>query len=188
MHNQAILPAIYTIGHSTHTSEELLAMLKSFDIELLADVRHYPGSRKFPQFNKEVLKNTLLQNGIAYVHIVELGGRRKVNKDSHNTRWHKAVFRAYADYMETEDFKSGIEKLESLALKKRTAYLCSEAVWWRCHRSLISDYLKAKGWQVLHIMAVGKSEEHPYTQPARVVHGKVYYTEPSNEKDHEDRI
>ncbi|MCO6496852.1 MAG: DUF488 domain-containing protein [Chitinophagaceae bacterium] len=168
---------VFTIGHSTHSMEAFIDMLKANGIELLADIRHYPGSRKFPQFNKDNLKASLEQNGIEYIHIVELGGRRKIHKDSHNTRWHKDVFRAYADYMETEEFSKGILQLEELASHKRTAYMCSEAVWWRCHRSLVSDYLKAKGWDVEHVMALNKTEEHPYTQAARVVGDKVYYND-----------
>ncbi|MBW7838558.1 MAG: DUF488 domain-containing protein [Chitinophagaceae bacterium] len=168
---------IFTIGHSTHTFAEFLGMLKSFDIEVLADIRHYPGSARYPQFNKDTLSVTLEQNGIEYIHIVDLGGRRKIHKDSPNTRWHKDVFRAYADYMATESFLNGIKALKAIAMKRRTAYMCSEAVWWRCHRSLVSDYLKAKGWDVQHIMGQGKSEAHPYTQAARIVGDKVFYTE-----------
>ncbi|HUH50778.1 MAG TPA: DUF488 domain-containing protein [Flavobacterium sp.] len=171
------LPIIYTIGHSTHSLEEFIAMLGSFGIKMLVDVRSLPGSRKFPQFNKEELELSMAQAGIGYTHLIELGGRRKVNKDSKNTSWHNTSFRAYADYMQTESFKSGIATLEQIALDKTTAYMCSEAVWWRCHRSMISDYLKAKGWTVEHIMAERKQQEHPYTSPARIVDGEVVYTE-----------
>lgn len=166
---------IWTIGHSTHTLEELVLMLNSFEIKLVADIRSFPGSRKFPQFNKENLEVSLPENGIQYIHIKKLGGRRKVNPDSKNTSWRHLAFRAYADYMETADFKEGIAELEKIAWKQRTAYMCSEAVWWRCHRSMVSDYLKAKGWKVMHIMAVGKEEEHPYTSPAKIVDGELSY-------------
>jgi len=173
---------IYTIGHSTHSLAEFLDMLQSFDIKTLADIRSLPGSRKFPQFNKENLEISLVEAGIKYLHLADLGGRRKVKKDSKNNRWHKDAFKGYADYMETEAFEKGIEKLEKIALEKATAFMCSEAVWWRCHRSMVADYLKAKGWTVLHIMAKGKVQEHPYTSPARIVDGKVlYYDEPSLE-------
>ena len=167
---------IYTIGHSTHTLEELIDMLKSFQIELLADIRSYPGSRKFPHFNKETLPASLGENGIEYIHLRELGGRRKVNPDSCNTGWRVAAFRGYADYMETDNFKKAIKELEKLGSEKRVAYMCAEAVWWRCHRSLVSDYLKHDGWTVLHIMSVGKSTEHPYTSPAKIKDGKLVYT------------
>lgn len=167
---------IYTIGHSTHTLEEFMAMLKSFNIELLADIRSFPGSRKFPHFNRENLPASLAENNIEYIHLKNLGGRRKVNPDSCNTGWRVAAFRGYADYMETESFNIAIEQLEKIASQKRVAYMCAEAVWWRCHRSLVSDYLKNEGWTVLHIMDVGKSTEHPYTSPAKIIDGKLDYS------------
>lgn len=166
---------IYTIGHSTHSITEFLNMLRSLDIKILADIRSMPGSRKFPQFNKEDLKISLEGVGIQYIHLADLGGRRKVKKDSKNNRWNNDSFRAYADYMETEEFENAIVKLENIALEHPTAYMCSEAVWWRCHRSMVSDYLKAKGWTVLHIMTIGKVQEHPFTAPARIVEGNVFY-------------
>lgn len=166
---------VWTIGHSTRTLEDLVQMLHSFKIELVADIRSYPGSRRYPQFNKESLAISLPENNLQYIHIKELGGRRKVNPDSKNTAWRHPAFRGYADYMETPEFQQGIEELEALALKQRTAYMCSEAVWWRCHRSMVSDYLKVKGWNVMHIMAVGKEEEHPYTAPARIINGELSY-------------
>jgi uncharacterized protein (DUF488 family) len=166
---------VWTIGHSTRTFEEFIEMLRSFQIEMVADIRSYPGSRKFPHFNKESLQMTLPQNKIEYIHLKKLGGRRKTNPDSKNTSWRHLAFRAYADYMQTDDFNEGIKELEEIALEKRTAYMCSEAVWWRCHRSMVSDYLKAHGWKVMHIMAVGKEQEHPFTAPARIVNGELTY-------------
>ncbi|MGI8635988.1 MAG: DUF488 domain-containing protein [Segetibacter sp.] len=166
---------VWTIGHSTRSIEEFIAMLQSFNIEMVADVRHFPSSRKFPHFNKDALQISLPQNNIQYRHLVELGGRRKADKESRNTAWRHPAFRAYADYMETPPFKEAIKMLEDIAIKERTAYMCSEAVWWRCHRSMISDSLKVKGWTVLHIMALAKAEEHPYTAPAKIVHGTLTY-------------
>ncbi|MGV8963035.1 MAG: DUF488 family protein [Candidatus Saccharimonadaceae bacterium] len=166
---------VWTIGHSTHSLEEFIAMLHSFNIIMVVDIRSYPGSRKFPQFNKENLEITLPENSIKYILIKKLGGRRKVSPDSKNTSWRHAAFRGYADYMETEAFKEGIDELIAKALEQRVAYMCSEAVWWRCHRSMVSDYLKADGWKVQHIMQIGKSSEHPFTQPARVVLGQLTY-------------
>jgi uncharacterized protein (DUF488 family) len=166
---------IWTIGHSTHSFEEFVAMLRSFSIELVADIRSYPGSRKFPQFNKEELGLSLPQINIQYVHLKNLGGRRKANPDSRNTAWRNAAFRGYADYMETDAFKEGVRELIERALKQRTAYMCSEAVWWRCHRSMVSDYLKLHDWKVMHIMGIGKADEHPYTAPARIVNGVLNY-------------
>ena len=166
---------IWTIGHSTRTLEEFTAMLHSFSIELVADVRSYPGSRKFPQFNKEALEISLPESNIQYIHLKNLGGRRKVSPDSKNTGWKHAAFRGYADYMETSAFRDGIEELAKSALKKRTAFMCSEALWWRCHRSMISDYLKLQGWKVMHIMGTGKADEHSYTAPARIVNAGLNY-------------
>ena len=166
---------IWTIGHSTRDLDELLQMLESFDIEKLVDVRSYPGSRRFPQYNKEALILSIPESGIEYEHMRDLGGRRKTLKDSPNTNWRLASFRGYADYMETEEFEKAAAELEEQAKSKRIAYMCSEAVWWSCHRSMISDYFKAKGWKVMHIMDHGKADEHPYTQPARIVNGKLTY-------------
>ncbi len=168
-------PVIYTIGHSTQMLSDFIGMLKSFEIQVLADIRHYPGSRKYPHFNKENLKKELPENGIEYLHLEALGGRRKTVQNSKNTRWRNASFRGYADYMETDGFKEGIAELQALSSIKTTAYMCSEAVWWRCHRSIVSDWLKAKGWKVLHITANDKATEHPYTSAARVVDNQVYY-------------
>lgn len=168
---------IYTIGHSTRTIEEFLELLFSFDIKILADIRRLPGSRKYPQFDQDALKKSLEENGIVYIYIADLGGRRPAKKESKNTTWRNKSFQGYADYMETESFANGAAELARYALEKPTAMMCSEAVWWRCHRSMVSDYFKAKGWEVLHIMALGKVTEHPYTAPARVVGDQVFYSE-----------
>jgi|ERR1035437_122925 uncharacterized protein (DUF488 family) len=166
---------IWTIGHSTRSLDDFIDLLKSFQIELVVDIRSYPGSRRYPHFNKEALEVSLPENNIKYIHLKELGGRRKVLPDSNNSGWRNAAFRGYADYMETDAFKEGITELEHIANKKLTAYMCAEAVWWRCHRSLVSDYLKVSGWTVTHIMGIGKGEEHPYTSPARIVRGHLSY-------------
>lgn len=167
-------PEVWTIGHSTRTIDEFIEMLKSFDIELLVDVRHYPGSRRYPHFNNPELKEAVEKEGIEYVHMEDLGGRRKPKPDSVHTEWRHEAFRGYADYMDTPQFKNAEKELEKMAKKKRTAYMCSEAVWWRCHRGLISDVLKSKGWNVQHIMNKGKSSEHPYTGPAREAQGRLF--------------
>lgn len=172
---QTSLNEIWTIGHSTRSIDEFISMLQSFRIALLVDVRHFPGSGKYPQFNKEQLQQTLQMSDIEYRHIIELGGRRKPDKNSKNSVWRNQAFRGYADYMETPEFHNGINMLSRCAELSRTAYMCSEAVWWRCHRSMISDYLKADGWNVLHIMGINKAEEHPFTAPARINDGKLSY-------------
>jgi uncharacterized protein (DUF488 family) len=166
---------IWTIGHSTRTLDEFIAILKSFKIECIADIRSYPGSRRYPHFNKEALEITLPGNDIRYTHLKELGGRRKAKPDSINTGWHLAAFRGYADYMETDAFKKAIRELEQIASKENVAFMCAEGLWWRCHRSLVSDYLKLHGWSVMHIMGPGKVQEHPYTSPAEIVNGKLQY-------------
>jgi len=171
-------PVIWTIGHSTHSWEEFLSWLQSFQISYLVDVRSLPGSRKFPQFDKENLAAALPQSGIAYRRIKELGGRRKVLADSKNIAWRHPAFRGYADYMETASFREGIAELEKIALMQRTAIMCAEGVWWRCHRSMISDYLKAEGWQVLHIMSRHKEMVHPFTKAAKVINGVLRYDLP----------
>ena len=173
--NKSGTHTIYTIGHSIYSLDHFWDMLQSFDIKILADIRSSLGSRRFPQFDQENLKISLEEIGIQYIHMADLGGRRKMKKDSKNNRWNNDSFRGCADYMETKEFENAIVKLEHISLKHPTAYMCSEAVWWRCHRSMVSDYLKAKGWAVLHIMATGKVQEHKYTAPARKVDGNVLY-------------
>ena|SRR5436190_793216 len=167
--------SIWTIGHSTLSIEDFLARLRSFQIDLLADVRSFPGSRRYPQFNKENLSTALADAGICYEHLRELGGRRRPRPDSLNMTWRNESFRGYADYMETEEFRAGVKTLVQLARNQRVAIMCSEAVWWRCHRSMISDYLKVKGIEVIHIMHEGKAEPHPFTSAARVVNGELSY-------------
>jgi uncharacterized protein (DUF488 family) len=169
--------SIYTIGHSTRTIEEFLALMLSFGIKVLADIRRLPGSRKYPQFDQDQLKISLREKGIEYVYIEDLGGRRKLSSSAAKTAWRNKSFQAYAGYMETEAFEEGAKVLKSYAAEQPTAMMCSEAVWWRCHRSMVSDYLKAKGWEVLHIMSEGKATEHPYTSPARIIGDRIFYTE-----------
>jgi len=183
---------IWTIGHSTRTIDEFISLLKANEIEALADVRAWPGSKRYPQFNKDALTESLNAQGIRYEHFPELGGKRKTKPDSRNTAWRNASFRGYADYTETEQFQKGIERLldfsrnDGLGSRRncdgweavtpcRIAIMCAEAVWWRCHRSLIADYLKARGVEVLHILGPNKVEQHPYTPAARIVNGELSY-------------
>ena len=166
---------IWTIGHSTRTAEKFGEILLAHEIKVLVDVRSFPGSRRLPQFNKAELSESLSRLGIEYRHEPRLGGRRKPRADSHNTAWKNASFRAYADHMESEEFRRGVEELLEVAGRERTAVMCAEAVWWRCHRSLIADYLKAEGHTVVHILDQNKTEEHPFTSAARIVEGKLSY-------------
>lgn len=167
--------AVWTIGHSSRPIDEFLALLDSADIEQVADVRRYAGSRAHPHYNPDALSEALAARGIGYVEFPELGGRRRPDPASTNTVWRNAAFRAYADYMETEEFRAGLARLCAAAAEARTAILCSEAVWWRCHRSMIADALKAAGVRVCHIMAGGRLTEHPYTAPASIVEGRLRY-------------
>jgi len=142
---------------------------------MLVDVRSFPSSKRLPQFNQRELSEALAAAGIQYLHLRELGGRRPARKDSHNTAWQNPGFRGYADYMETEPFSAGVDRLLEVARAQRTVIMCAEALWWRCHRSLISDYLKAKGTVVTHILSATKTEPHPYTSAARIVDGELSY-------------
>ena len=166
----------WTIGHSTRAIEDFIAVLEANAIKLLIDVRSLPGSKRYPQFNKEALGDSLGKAGIRYEHFPELGGLRKPKKDSRNTAWRNASFRGYADYMETEEFRKGVDRLVDLAEKVGpVAIMCAEAVWWRCHRALISDFLKAHGAEVIHIVSATKTESHPFTSAARIVDGSLTY-------------
>ena len=139
---------IWTIGHSTRTFDDVLALLRSADIEALADVRRFPGSRRLPHFGQDALSQALAHAGVVYEHFAELGGRRQARTDSPNTAWRDPAFRGYADYMMTDEFRAGIARLLDLAGQKRTAIMCAEALWWQCHRGLIADHLKAAGHEV----------------------------------------
>src|SRR5437016_9150395 len=167
---------IWTIGHSTRSIDTFISLLKANGIKFLAEVPLLPGSKRDPQFNKEKLSDSLGKPGIRYEHFPELGGRRKAKPDSKNTAWRNASFRGYADYMGTEEFDQGVKRLLDLAAAAGpTAIMCAEAVWWRCHRSLISDYLKTVDIEVMHILDANKSELHPFTSAARITHGTLSY-------------
>src|SRR5438034_8953326 len=168
---------IWTIGHSTRSIDDFISLLEQNGIKLLADVRSLPGSKRYPQFNKEALAESLSAHGIRYEHFPELGGRRKPKAESRNTAWRNASFRAYADYMETDQFQKGIERLLNVTAETgATAIMCAEAVWWRCHRSLIADYLKVRGIEVMHILDTNKVDPHPFTSAVRIVDGNLSYS------------
>lgn len=167
---------IWTIGHSTRTIDEFTSLLKENEIKLLVDVRAWPGSKRYPHFNKDALAESLSGDEIRYEHFPELGGKRKSKPDSRNTAWRNASFRGYADYMETEQFQTGILRLLDVATNAGpTAIMCAEAVWWRCHRSLIADYVKARRVEVLHVLGANKLQLHPYTPAARIMDGELSY-------------
>ncbi|HEY5971402.1 MAG TPA: DUF488 domain-containing protein [Pseudoxanthomonas sp.] len=173
--SEASTGTLWTIGHSTRSWDEFVALLRQARIELLVDVRRFAGSRRNPQFSGATMGASLAKSNIAYLPLPELGGRRPVRADSPHIAWRNASFRGYADYMDTASYLSARTRLAELALSKRTAVMCAEALWWQCHRSLIADDFKADGWRVLHLLAAGRAEEHPYTSAARIVEGRLDY-------------
>ena len=160
-------PLIYTIGHSTHSQESFLALLHQYDVEQLADVRRFPGSVRYPHFNQVNLAKTLPAIGLLYMHWPGLGGKRRPTVYSRHKEWKNGSFRAFADYMDTREFAEEFKRLEEFASDRLTVIMCSEGLWWRCHRALISDRLKAEGWKVMHINSdiARPAEEHPFTAP-----------------------
>ena len=166
---------IWTVGHSTRSWEEFLALLHAYRIGALADVRRFPGSRRYPWFASEALAGSLPPAGIGYLWLPQLGGRRKVQPGSPNGGWRNPSFQGYADHIASAEFAEGLAALLDLAAGRRTAVMCAEAVWWRCHRALIADVLKLSGIEVVHILDAGHAQPHPYTAPARIVDGRLGY-------------
>lgn len=169
---------IYTLGHSTRSLEELIALLREYGVEVLADIRSFPTSARFPHFDKKVLSRALPEAGITYRWLGKvLGGyRKKGDPNSPHTALRSPGFRNYADHMASQEFAWGIEKLRKLTSKKRVAVMCAERLWWRCHRSLVADYLAGCcGVEVLHIVEAGKLELHRLHRAARVVGGRLLY-------------
>jgi len=179
---------VFTIGHSNRSAEEFLSLLKKFEIATVADVRRYPSSRKFPHFNRETLREFLNARSIDYVWLEALGGRRNKGKmawpsligndDSPNTGLESPGFRNYADYMATEDFKTAVAGLLSAAVSARTAVMCAERFYWKCHRRLLSDYLVAQGVEVIHIVEPSRTCAHKLTSGAVVAPGGAVVTYP----------
>ncbi|HKR77207.1 MAG TPA: DUF488 domain-containing protein [Rhodanobacter sp.] len=176
----AALATIWTIGHSTRTLEEFLALLAAYSIEAIADVRRFPGSRRWPQFARDALAASLPAHGIGYQWLPQLGGRRRAHPDSPNTAWRNAAFRGYADHLASAEFTEGLDALLAFAAQQRTAVMCAEAVWWRCHRSIIADVLKQRGIEVIHILDLRHSVVHPWTSAAHVEDGELSYAAPQS--------
>lgn len=164
-----------TIGHSTRSLEELIALLKAHAVTLVVDVRTVPRSRHNPQFNQDELPGSFTKAGLGYVHMPGLGGLRHAKADSLNTAWRNASFRGYADYMQTPEFEKQIGLLVELAKKNRIALMCAEAVPWRCHRSLIGDALTVRGIQTEDIMSLTRRQLHTLTPFAKVRGKTVTY-------------
>ena len=171
-------PTLWTIGHSTLAWETFVDLLHGARIAAVADVRRFPGSRRHPQYGADAMASELPKAGIDYLPFLELGGRRRPRPDTHNTAWRNDAFRGYADYMETGEYAAARERLADLASRTNTTILCAEAMWWQCHRSLISDDFKAAGWDVLHLQPGGRVQAHPYTGAARIVEGRLDYSLP----------
>jgi uncharacterized protein (DUF488 family) len=168
-------PPIYTIGHSNRPIDEFLALLTRHDIRLLVDIRKMPKSRHNPQFAGDALKQTLHTAAIDYVHEPLLGGLRRAQKDSVNDGWRNTSFRAFADYMSTDEFRQGLDAVLQEAARRPTVIMCAEAVPWRCHRTLVADALKAAGRQVFHIVGSSKPSAHKYTPFLRRRDGVLTY-------------
>ena len=166
---------VYTLGHSTRSAEELLALLRAHGIAGIADVRRFPASRRHPQFARDALAETLAGAAVGYEWLPSLGGRRAPRPDSPHVAWREPAFRAYADHMETEEFRSGLDTLLRLAAARPTVILCAEAVPWRCHRQLIADALVVRGVPVLHVLGPGPPRPHALSRLARVDRDRIVY-------------
>ena len=170
---------IWTIGHSSRTLDEFLALLAQHGIEAIADVRRFPGSRRQPWFARESLEASLAVRDIAYLWVPALGGRRRPRADSPNVAWRNASFRGYADHLGSAEFAGGLDEVLELAARRRTAIMCAEVLWWRCHRALISDVLKVRGIEVVHILDEKHATAHRYTSAAHVEAGRLDYSRQS---------
>jgi uncharacterized protein (DUF488 family) len=166
---------IFTIGHSTHELAAFARLLRAHQVGQVADVRTHPGSRRLPWFNRAVLARELPAHGLRYVHVPQLGGRRRPSGDSPNGGWRVEGFRGYADHMASAEFTAGLKALQELATKRTTAVMCAEALWWRCHRRVLSDALTVHGWSVTHIGPDGRSTAHELTPFAVVDAGRLTY-------------
>jgi uncharacterized protein (DUF488 family) len=170
-----LAPTVWTVGHSTRPLDDFLAVLAAYRIEALLDVRRFPGSRRLPQYQSAALDAALAERGIAYRWLAALGGRRRPDPDSPNTGWRHPAFRAYADHVASEEFAGGLLELLMVAHGLRTAIMCAEVLWWRCHRRLVADVLTSLGVPVVHVRDADAAEPHRLTAPACVVDGVLTY-------------
>lgn len=172
------MQTIFTIGHSTHSLPELVALLERHGLEQVVDVRKLPRSRRLPQFDRTALEQALPAARVDYTQIGELGGFRRPRRESPNTGWRSGGFRAYADYMLSDEFQVALERLERLARTRPTAVMCAEGLWWRCHRRLIADALTVRGWSVFHVLPGGSREQHSLPDFALVDGERITYPPP----------
>jgi uncharacterized protein (DUF488 family) len=178
---EIVASTIWTLGHSTRPLDEFLALLAQYRLEAVADVRRFPGSKRYPQYAQGALCAALAEQSIAYRWLPALGGRRRPLRDSPNGAWRNASFRGYADYMASSEFSEGLNELLELSGSLRTTLMCAEAVWWRCHRALIADVLCVRGIEVVHVLDAKHAAVHRYTAPARIIDGRLSY--PSTQDD-----
>ena len=169
---------IWTIGHSTRTADEFLDVLAAHEIEAVVDVRRFPGSRRLPQFGSAALEASLRRGDVGYQWIEALGGRRRADPESPNDAWENDAFRGYADHLASEEFADGLVELLMIASGLRTAVMCAELLWWRCHRRIIADVLTWLGYEVRHIRDSAPAEVHALAPPARLVEGVLSYASP----------
>jgi uncharacterized protein (DUF488 family) len=175
----SIVATLWTVGHSTHSASRFQKILEAHEIEIVADVRRFPGSRRLPQFSQSTLESDLAGHGIAYCWLPQLGGRRSPAPHSPNTGWRHRAFRAYADHTASEEFAEGLFELLMLAEGLRTVVMCAEVLWWRCHRRLIADAAVSLGVDVIHIRDTGPGETHRLAPPARLRKGILTYPSPT---------
>jgi uncharacterized protein (DUF488 family) len=170
------LNTIWTVGHSNRELADFLALLTSEKIKAIADVRRFPGSRRYPHFGRDAISAASHESGVSYIHFPDLGGRRTArNNSTANAGWRVAAFAAFADYMLTDEFAGAFEMLANLARQSRTAIMCAEALPWRCHRRLIADQFVGQGWTVIDIVGLGKVKNHELPPFATVTNGQVTY-------------
>jgi uncharacterized protein (DUF488 family) len=167
---------IWTIGHSTRSAEDYMALLRVHEIGAVTDVRRFPGSRRHPQFGREALAHFLAEHHVEYHWIGSLGGRRRAVGTDTNSAWRNASFRAYGEFIHTAEFAAGLDQLLELARRSRTAIMCAELLWWRCHRAIIADVLHVRGIPVVHIVDEKQTTVHPLTGPARIIDGRLSYS------------
>jgi uncharacterized protein (DUF488 family) len=166
---------VWTVGHSTRSLADFLAVLAPYRIEAVVDARRFPGSSRQPQYQKPVLEAALRAAGIDYLSVLALGGRRQPASNTPNTAWRHPAFRGYADHLASEEFATGLFELLMVASGLRTAVMCAEVLWWRCHRRMIADVLVSLGWRVVHILDAETAQAHRLTAPARLVRGMLTY-------------
>jgi uncharacterized protein (DUF488 family) len=166
---------IFSIGHSTHELAEFVQLLRARQVEQVTDLRAHPGSKRRPWFNREALARALSSHELLYIHLPELGGRRRPEADSPNAGWEVKAFRGYADHMASAEFAAGMNALRALAMERPTALMCAEGLWWRCHRRLVADALTVDGWEVVHIDPRGAATTHELTPFAVVDAGRLTY-------------